>query len=143
MIGCLRTCASKQPIIALYFETENELKFLNLAAMSRGGSIYTYEKQTSNSRFRATWPSCINDLPEVSSLTCGVIKTVWHFKNTYTHSQCRGLDEACSLILELLGGTSKYSPEKSKYIIHSHVLENVTCVNYLGVHGLSNWELSH
>ena len=30
MIGCLRTCVRKQPIIAFYFEFENELKFYNL-----------------------------------------------------------------------------------------------------------------
>ena len=29
MIGCLRTHVRKQPIIALYFESENELKFYN------------------------------------------------------------------------------------------------------------------
>ena len=32
MIGCLRTRVRKQPIIALYFESENELKFYNLEA---------------------------------------------------------------------------------------------------------------
>ena len=32
MIGCLWTCVHKQPIIALYFEFENELKFYNLEA---------------------------------------------------------------------------------------------------------------
>ena len=30
MIGCLRTCVLKQPIIALYFEFETVLKFHNL-----------------------------------------------------------------------------------------------------------------
>ena len=30
MIGCLRTHVRNQPIIALYFESENELKFYNL-----------------------------------------------------------------------------------------------------------------
>ena len=30
MIGCLRTRVRNQPIIALYFESENELKFYNL-----------------------------------------------------------------------------------------------------------------
>ena len=30
MIDCLRTRVRKQPIIALYFESENELKFYNL-----------------------------------------------------------------------------------------------------------------
>ena len=32
MIGCLRTRVRKQPIIAFYFESENELKFYNLEA---------------------------------------------------------------------------------------------------------------
>ena len=32
MIGCLRTRVRKQPIIALYFESENVLKFYNLEA---------------------------------------------------------------------------------------------------------------
>ena len=32
MIGCLRTFDDKQPIIAHYFEFENELKFYNLRA---------------------------------------------------------------------------------------------------------------
>ena len=34
MIGCLRTRVRKQPIISLYFESENELKFYNLEARS-------------------------------------------------------------------------------------------------------------
>ena len=32
MIGCLRTRVRKQPIIALYFQFENELEFYNLEA---------------------------------------------------------------------------------------------------------------
>ena len=32
MIGCLRTCVRKQPIIGLYFESETVLKFYNLEA---------------------------------------------------------------------------------------------------------------
>ena len=32
MIGCLRTRVRKQPIIALYFESEHVLKFYNLEA---------------------------------------------------------------------------------------------------------------
>ena len=35
MIGCLRTRVHNQPIIALYFESENELKFYNLEARSK------------------------------------------------------------------------------------------------------------
>ena len=34
MIGCLRTCVRKQPIIALYFELETGLKFYNIEARS-------------------------------------------------------------------------------------------------------------
>ena len=34
MIGCLRTRVRKQPIIAIYFESENELKCYNLEARS-------------------------------------------------------------------------------------------------------------
>ena len=36
MIGCLRTRVRKQPIIALYFESENELKLYNLEARKMG-----------------------------------------------------------------------------------------------------------
>ena len=36
MIGCLRTCVRKQPIIALYFEFETALKFNNLEASAAG-----------------------------------------------------------------------------------------------------------
>ena len=32
MIGCLGTRVRKQPIIVLYFESENELEFYNLEA---------------------------------------------------------------------------------------------------------------
>ena len=32
MIGCLQVHVRKQPIIALYFEFENEFKFYNLEA---------------------------------------------------------------------------------------------------------------
>ena len=32
MIGCLRTRVRKQPIITLYFESENKLKFYSLKA---------------------------------------------------------------------------------------------------------------
>ena len=45
MIGCLRTCVRKQPITALYFESETVLKFYNLrpgihkAASNRTDSI--------------------------------------------------------------------------------------------------------
>ena len=35
MIGCFWTCVSKQPIIALYYESETVLKFYNLEARNR------------------------------------------------------------------------------------------------------------
>ena len=35
MIACLRTHVRKQPVIALLFESENELKFYSLKARSR------------------------------------------------------------------------------------------------------------
>ena len=40
MIGCSRTRVRKQPIIALYFESETGLKFYNLEAMDFGNILY-------------------------------------------------------------------------------------------------------
>ena len=40
MIGCLWTRVRKQPIIALYFESETVLKFYNLEARSLVKSAY-------------------------------------------------------------------------------------------------------
>ena len=42
MIECLRTCVRKQPIIAIYFEFENELKFYNLRARSLDRVLHIY-----------------------------------------------------------------------------------------------------
>ena len=39
MIGCLRTRVRKQPIVGLYFESENELKFYNLETKSTGMGV--------------------------------------------------------------------------------------------------------
>ena len=39
MIGCLRTCVRKQPIIVLYFEHETVLKFYNLEARASDKSV--------------------------------------------------------------------------------------------------------
>ena len=47
MIGCLRTCVRKQPIIALFFEFETVLKFYNLVARLRRGILTTCFKSTS------------------------------------------------------------------------------------------------
>ena len=44
MIGCLRTRVRKQPIIALYIESENLLKFYNLEAWSRGYKIWVHSQ---------------------------------------------------------------------------------------------------
>ena len=40
MIGCLRTRVRKQPIIVLYSESENEIKFYNLEACSQVLFLY-------------------------------------------------------------------------------------------------------
>ena len=45
MIGCLRTHVRKQPIIALYFEFENELKFYYLEARS-GSKLFAKVQRT-------------------------------------------------------------------------------------------------
>ena len=39
MIGCMRTRVRKQPIIALYFESENDIKFYNLKTRNDGKAI--------------------------------------------------------------------------------------------------------
>ena len=39
MIDCMRTHVRKQPIIALYFESDNELKFYNLEALTNSGVL--------------------------------------------------------------------------------------------------------
>ena len=46
MIGCLGTCGRKQPIIALYFEFENELKFYNLEAWFKSDCASTQSYQS-------------------------------------------------------------------------------------------------
>ena len=40
MIGCLRTRVRKQPITALYFESENELKFYNLEGCFKNDILF-------------------------------------------------------------------------------------------------------
>ena len=47
MIGCLRTRVPKQPIIALYFESETVLEFYNLEAWTNRSylSIVNYQKK--------------------------------------------------------------------------------------------------
>ena len=61
MIGCLQTRVHKQPIITLYFESENELKFYNLKAWL--SSIAYLQKQFEKS-LKSPWIllklSCMN-----------------------------------------------------------------------------------
>ena len=45
MIGCLRTRVRKQPIIALHFESENELKFYNLEARTKMSNSPSYQSK--------------------------------------------------------------------------------------------------
>ena len=47
MIGCLWTRVRKQPMIVLYFEFENELKFYNLEARSLNYKTWVHS-QTQN-----------------------------------------------------------------------------------------------
>ena len=44
MIGCLRTCIRKQPIIGLYFEFETVLKFYNLGAWIKATTVLTHHQ---------------------------------------------------------------------------------------------------
>ena len=53
MIGCLRTRVPKQPIIALYFESESELKLYNLEAW------YQYEDMSILVRLKHTFEKMI------------------------------------------------------------------------------------
>ena len=43
MIGCLRTRVRKQASIALYFESENELKFYNIEAYLHYSCLHVTE----------------------------------------------------------------------------------------------------
>ena len=42
----------KQPIIALYFESENELKFYNLEAISIDGNVFQKQEVTHSTMLR-------------------------------------------------------------------------------------------
>ena len=53
MIGCLRTRVRKQPIIALYFESENVLRFYNLEASWVRASGHHCRKIKGNNKFGA------------------------------------------------------------------------------------------
>ena len=55
MVGCLRTRVRKQPIIALYFESENELQFYNIETMvshDKAQVIYIVDCATDDIRSR-------------------------------------------------------------------------------------------
>ena len=58
MIGCMQTRVRKQPIIALYFESENELHFYNLEALSI------------NSHSQVSDPGSKGPLVEIKYLKC-------------------------------------------------------------------------
>ena len=46
MIGCLWTCVRKQPIIALYFETETVLTFYNLEAWCNASNFLDLQNRS-------------------------------------------------------------------------------------------------
>ena len=50
MIGCVRTCLRKQPIIGLYFESETVLKFYNSLGASYWKSLAHREDTEEMSR---------------------------------------------------------------------------------------------
>ena len=58
MIGCLRTRVRKQPIIPLYFESENEIKFYNL----RAWFTFTLQANEMIGNIRNAFNELINDL---------------------------------------------------------------------------------
>ena len=59
MIGCLRTCVLKQPIIALYFEFETVLKFYNLEAWS---NLFSFVKRSFAEESNQILGSLLNSL---------------------------------------------------------------------------------
>ena len=66
MIGCLGTRVRKQPIIALYFESENKLKYDNLEARTQvsdpglQGSIVFLSRYTNlDLLFCLGWHTCV------------------------------------------------------------------------------------
>ena len=58
MIGCLRTHVRMQPIIAQYFEFENELSFIN----SRPAGRVWYLKRTRTTKAQASLRKCADSL---------------------------------------------------------------------------------
>ena len=56
MIGCLQTRVRKQPIIALYFEFENELKFYILEARFIAYGLSLPSKSLVRIKTVSTWP---------------------------------------------------------------------------------------
>ena len=59
MIGCLRTCVRKRPIVGLYFESETVLKFYNLETWSQGYSFYFMPNSTKHGIFPAKMPTTV------------------------------------------------------------------------------------
>ena len=62
MICCLWTRVHKQPIIALYFESETVLQFYNLDAWYAGKEVYYNDTITFFSTLRFAKLSCDNAL---------------------------------------------------------------------------------
>ena len=60
MIGCLWTRVRKQPIITIYFEFENELKFYNLEARPL---------TTLDCRESMLYPLCLMEFPTLINWT--------------------------------------------------------------------------
>ena len=79
MIGCLRTRVRNQPIIALYFESENVLKLYNLEARNRGKKLFSCSTQMS---IKLSMPYMLKCQMHKFRLIFIVIRGIlrWHFK---------------------------------------------------------------
>ena len=70
MIGCLWTRVRKQPFIALYFESENELKIYNLEARNLYNQA-PYLIQDTNGKVTTSQLDATNENQEVSAFPAG------------------------------------------------------------------------
>ena len=114
MIGCLWTCVHKQPIITLYFEFENELKFYILKALLLHFSIpqvrcrHYKTRQRTAQRYRCM---CIVLQSLCLDICCNLKVTLY---NKYAFSKTSIIFIECMLkMLIKYKDTYEESPESS------------------------------
>ena len=98
MIGCLRTRVRKQPIIAFYFEFENELKFYNLEAWFVGRLKSIFEMVT----MHPTWMSLRYHLPFLNHNDASIKISAFQLsglKGFFFQEGCHGAYHGCSDVL--------------------------------------------